>query len=63
MNYKVETHVVGQLATNCYMLVNEDTKEIIVVDPGDNADRLSAHIDANNYEVKGILLTHGTLII
>ena len=37
---KVEQYVVGPVQTNCYFAVNDETKEMILIDPGANADRL-----------------------
>ena len=36
---RVSGVTVGQLAVNCWFLVNEDTKEALVFDPGDQAER------------------------
>ena len=35
---KIETLVLGDVRTNCYLLINEKTLETIVVDPADRAD-------------------------
>ena len=40
---KVEQYVVGPVQTNCYFAVNDETKEMILIDPGANADRLTDH--------------------
>lgn len=37
---KVEQYVVGPVQTNCYFAVNDETKEMILIDPGANADLL-----------------------
>ena len=31
----IKTLPVGQLETNCYVVINEDTLECVVIDPGD----------------------------
>lgn len=31
---KVEQYVVGPVQTNCYFAINDDTKEVLVIDPG-----------------------------
>ena len=32
---KIEKYVVGIIGTNCYLVINEETKETVIVDPGD----------------------------
>lgn len=50
---------VGDLGTNCFLLINEDTKELLVVDPGGQGKRLAERITDHGFTAKGILLTHG----
>jgi len=50
---------VGAYAANCYILMDEDTKETAVIDPGEEADTLIKAIKDMNANVKYILLTHG----
>ena len=45
--------------TNCYFLENEDTREVVIVDPGGDASRLADLIDQNNATPVAFLLTHG----
>ena len=56
---KIENYVVGPVATNCYFLINEDTKETVVVDPGAAAPQLKGKLDEGGYKPTAILLTHG----
>ena len=56
---KVEIHVVGGMEVNCYYLINEETKECLIVDPGECPDRLLTRISMMEYKPIGILLTHG----
>ena len=58
-NMKLTQYVVGPISTNCYFITNEDTKETIIVDPGDEAAMLSDRITISNLKPVGILLTHG----
>ena len=41
---KVITTVVGELGTNCYLLIDEATREAALIDPADSPDELSALI-------------------
>ncbi len=57
--YQVKGYQVGQIMTNCYLVSNEDTKELLIIDPGDQADRIAAKIEESKKQPKAILLTHG----
>lgn len=56
---KVQCHTIGSLGTNCYFLINEDTKETLVVDPAEHGDVISRKLQEQGLALKGILLTHG----
>ncbi len=56
---KIEQYCVGQVATNCYFIINNETKEMLIVDPGDSAQMLADRIRRENLEPKAVLLTHG----
>jgi glyoxylase-like metal-dependent hydrolase (beta-lactamase superfamily II) len=49
---------VGQIAENCFVASLKGSKEAIVVDPGDEADRIAAAVNDRGLEVEAILLTH-----
>lgn len=49
----------GDLGTNCYIMVNHDTNECIVFDPAGQADVLKEIFDTPAFHLKGIFLTHG----
>ena len=57
LNVKLLT--VGELAVNCWFLINEDTKEALVFDPGDEAERIFAYAEDRSLTIRAILLTHG----
>lgn len=50
---------VGMVMTNCYILVNQETKEAVMVDPGDQAAELLRLLTQETVTLKAILLTHG----
>jgi hydroxyacylglutathione hydrolase len=54
----VEMLTVGPLAENCFLLRREGSDRILVVDPGEEAERILAAIAASGAEVEAILLTH-----
>jgi len=56
---KIEVFVVGMVSTNCYLVCNEDSKEMFIVDPGQAPDYLVKHVKESGFTVKGILITHG----
>ena len=56
---RVEQYVVGEVMTNCYFAVNEDTMEALVIDPGDGAKQLAGKIRDKSLIPRAVLLTHG----
>ncbi len=56
---KINQYVVGPVQTNCYFVINEDTKETIIIDPGASADKLAEKAEADGLKPVAILLTHG----
>lgn len=51
--------VVGPVATNCYIVSDENTKEAFIIDPGAEPDRIIEKVKETEVSVKAILLTHG----
>jgi hydroxyacylglutathione hydrolase len=51
--------VITRFMTNCYLIGDEHTKEVAVIDPGDTVEALEQEIDQKGYQVQRILLTHG----
>ncbi len=54
---KVYRFIVGQLMTNCYLVICEKTNESVLIDPGEISDELMENI--KKFSLKAILLTHG----
>ena len=52
----VKCLVTGELEENCYV-INLGIKALII-DPGDNADKIIKYVKDNKLEVDGILITH-----
>lgn len=53
---KVETNI--KELTNCYIIVDDDTKETIVIDPGGEVNKIIEMLDVLEAKVKYIYLTH-----
>jgi len=49
---------VGPVAENTYIVRRDDSDRALIVDPGDEADKLLAAIDGLGVGLEGILLTH-----
>jgi glyoxylase-like metal-dependent hydrolase (beta-lactamase superfamily II) len=56
---QLHPYIVGPLATNCYLLYDDDSRDAILIDPGDEGDFLSEQIIARQLRLQGIFLTHG----
>ena len=56
---KIKAIQVGELATNCYILIDDIEKKAAVIDPGAEAELILAELDKTDAQVEYILLTHG----
>ena len=56
---KVGKFVLGPVATNCYIGINEETKESFIVDPATCPPEFVSYIKNAGLTVKAVLLTHG----
>lgn len=50
--------VVGPLQVNCFIVADENSNEAIVIDPGDEPDRILEVVKDNNLKIKYIVCTH-----
>lgn len=55
---KVEKFATGILGTNTYLVINEETKQAVVVDPAALPKRLKEYIAENELKIEAVLLTH-----
>ena len=56
---KVNQYVVGPVQTNCYFAINDELKELLIIDPGASARQLAERVRAEGCRPVAILLTHG----
>jgi glyoxylase-like metal-dependent hydrolase (beta-lactamase superfamily II) len=54
----VRMFTVGPVAENSYIFRRDGAREALIVDPGDEADKLLAAIDSLQVDLQAILLTH-----
>jgi hydroxyacylglutathione hydrolase len=54
----VEMLTVGPVAENCFLLRREGSDKLLIVDPGEEAERILAAVSATGAEVEAILITH-----
>lgn len=50
---------VGMIGTNCYLVACPETKEAIVIDPGDEGEEIYKLVTKNGFRVSAIVNTHG----
>lgn len=55
----LESVVVGPLMVNCYVLGCESSREGVVVDPGDDTDRILEAVSRHGLKVVAVINTHG----
>jgi glyoxylase-like metal-dependent hydrolase (beta-lactamase superfamily II) len=58
MALDVEMLTVGPVAENCFLLRREGSDRVLVVDPGEEAERIVAALEATGAKVEAILITH-----
>lgn len=55
----IEKLTVGQLSANCYIVGCEKTKEAVIIDPGDEVEKIVDVINQKGLHARLILNTHG----
>lgn len=56
---KIIHRILGELETNCYILIDEETKDAAVIDPADGAELIRSTLESEGVTLRYILLTHG----
>lgn len=55
----IKTLPLGVNATNCYIVIDEETNKATVIDPADNVNAILSALDKETCSLEMILLTHG----
>ena len=56
---QIKKLTVGYVQTNCYIVSNEETREAVVIDPGDQGELIAEALKRDSLQTRAILLTHG----
>lgn len=55
----LEELVVGPLQVNCFIVADELSQEALIIDPGEEGERILARLTARSLHLKTIINTHG----
>jgi len=50
---------IGSYVENCYLLIDDDTSEAILVDPGEGVEKVINMIISLKLDLKAVIITHG----
>ena len=56
---EIKKIILGELATNCYLVIDSVTGECLIIDPADDANHISEKILKEKLIPKAIIATHG----
>ncbi len=55
---KIQTLTVGPLEENCYLVIDESTNRAVLIDPGDEPERIIAAVRASDATLESVWITH-----
>ena len=55
----IETFPVGLLQCNCTIIGSEQTREAVIIDPGDDVPRILSRLAHHKLTPKYVIATHG----
>lgn len=58
---RVLSRTVGAFQENSYLVVDDETGDAIIIDPGDEGDELVAMIESSGAKLRAVWVTHGHL--
>lgn len=56
---EIQKWVLGPVATNTYLVGDQETKQVVVIDPAWDGTRIAAEIKDGGWMLTGVWLTHG----
>lgn len=57
----LQRFVVGRLQANCYVVGDEETREVVIVDPGDQGEAIVREVRTQELRVVAVFVTHAHL--
>ena len=57
--FGIDTVVIGPIETNCYIVFDEKSRSGIVIDPGDEPEKILGRIKELGLRIESLVLTHG----
>jgi hydroxyacylglutathione hydrolase len=58
-DFTISTLVVGPLLTNCYLLINEETRRVVIIDAGGDGEYIKRVILSKGIKPEKLIATHG----
>src|SRR5574344_278179 len=58
---KIYFHLNLEGFSNCYVVVNEETKKALIIDPGKITEEIINQIEGGGYQLCAVLVTHNHL--
>ena len=57
-DFRIQTYVLGEVSTNCYLIYHDGSRDAVVVDPADNGAYVQNKCRELNVKPAAVLLTH-----
>ena len=58
MSITIQTYILGPIQNNTYLVVDNDSKEAVIIDPAVPSNQISKWLEQNSVSLKYILITH-----
>ncbi len=59
MKIRLDYILISGVSTNCYLLINEDSSDAVLIDPAGDASEIKKMLERNKCRLRAVLLTHG----
>ena len=59
MKIRLDYILISGVSTNCYLLINEENSDAVLIDPAGDASAIKKMLERNKCRLSAVLLTHG----